>query len=120
MAIVWTETTNVSVKGVADTGTESAPVALTDGLDMSNVLGFAVHVESGSSFDGGTLQAYLLNEVTGNWNRAPELDLTVETALLAQGFSGFEVTSPSSRIAYVPDGIAAGLTIYINGSFRPR
>lgn len=120
MAIVWTETTRVSVQGVADTGTEAAPVALIDGLELSDVLGFAVHVESGSAFAGGTLDAYLLNEVTGNWNRSPELDLAVDAALSAQGFSGFEVSSPSSRIAYIPNGIAAALTIYINGSFRHR
>jgi hypothetical protein len=120
MAITWTEPTNVSAKGVADSGTEAAPVALTDGLELSDILGFAIHAESGSAFAGGTLDAYLLNEVTGNWNRSPDLDLIVDAALSAQGFSGFGVSSPTSRIAYVPNGIAAGLTIYINGSFRRR
>jgi hypothetical protein len=120
MAIVWTEPTSVSAKGVADTGTEAAPTALTDGLELSDVLGFAIHVESGSAFAGGTLDAYLLNQVTGSWNRSPDLDIIVDASLSKQGFAGFEVSSPNGRVAYVPNGIAAGLTIYINGSFRRR
>ena len=120
MAIAWTTPTNVSAQGVADTGTEAAPVALTDGLGLSNIFGFSIHVESGSAFAGGTLEGYLLNEVTGSWNRAPDLDIAVDASLLKQGFAGFEVSSPSSRVSYVPNGIAAGLTMYINGSFRRR
>ena len=120
MAITWTEPTNVSAKGVADTGTEAAPSAATDGLELSDILGFAVHAESGSAFAGGTLEAYLFNDATGGWNRSPDLDLVVDASLSKQGFSGFEVSSPNGRIAYVPNGIAAGLTIYINGSFRRR
>lgn len=101
------------------TGTESAPTLATQGLELANVSGFAVHAETaGTMTAGGVLQAYLYNpEGSGSWNRAPDLDLTVQ-ALAKQSFAGFQVTSYAGRIAYVPSGVGLAVTVYIVGTFR--
>lgn len=118
-------TTPTGAKAVCTTGSESAPTLVTEGLrlDASNsgvraVKSFTVHAETaGTMTAGGVLQAYLWNPTgnsgNGQWNRAPDLDLTV-SALASQAFPGFTVTSPVGRIAYVPSGVGLAVTIYIN------
>jgi len=104
------------------TGTESAPSGLglptaPVGLELTGLEGFNVYVEAGGTMSTGTFQAYLLNPATGNWLRAPALDLTAQ-ALTAQAFSGFSVFGGTGRIAYVPNGIGQAVTIYIVGMPR--
>lgn len=116
MSTVWSGGRG-NAKAVCSTGSEAAPVAATDGLSLEGLGGFAVHVEAESAIGGGTLQAYLFNQESGNWNRASaDLDLVVTTGLLRQGFAGFRVPSPAGRIAYVPSGLNVAVAVYLNGT----
>lgn len=107
-----------TVIATCTTGTESAPTLATQGIELANVSGFAVHAETaGTMTAGGVLLAYLYNPQSSVWNRAPDLDLTVQ-ALADQSFAGFQVTSYAGRLAYVPSGVGVAVTIYIVGTFR--
>jgi hypothetical protein len=102
------------------TGTESAPSGTSSilGLELTGLEGFTVYAEAGGAMTaGGFLQAYLQNPASGNWVRAPDLDLTAQ-ALSSQAFAGFTVNGGSGRIAYVPSGIGLAVTIYIVGMPR--
>jgi hypothetical protein len=107
-----------TVIATCSTGTESAPTLATQGISLANLAGFVVHAETaGTMTAGGLLKAYLYNAETGSWISAPDLDLTVQ-ALAKQSFSGFTVTAPAGRIAYVPSGVGVAVTIYIVGTAR--
>lgn len=116
----WSNGSSARVSiATCSTGTESAPTLATQGLELANVSGFSVHAETaGTMTAGGLLLAYVYNpEGSGSWNRAPDMDLTVQ-ALAKQSFTGFQVTSYAGRIAYVPSGVGVAVTVYIVGTFR--
>lgn len=108
-------------KLVASTGTETGdpPTLATDGLALSDLRGFTVHVEAAAAMTaGGLLLAYLWNPVTARWIRVADgsLDLTV-AAIQYQSFGGFRIDGDGPvRIAYVPSGIGQASTIWIVGS----
>lgn len=107
-------------KVVATTGTESAPAAATDGLNLYGITGFSVTIEAaGAMTAGGLLLAYVRHPVSGVWARAPDLDLVV-SALTNQAFPGFVVTSDMGRVAFVPSGVGQGATIYVAGTTTRR
>lgn len=113
MATTWSTLSGRSVKAVCTTGTESAPTLATEGMSLDGVGGFSVHLEGDVTrtiTTAGTLQAYLYEDVTGIWNRAPDLDLTPGvTGVRGCGFIGFTVPSARGRIAYLPSGVAVSL-----------
>ena len=112
----WTAPDRRTSVATCTTGTEGAPTG-TVGIPLDNVSGFTVHVEAGGAMTAdGTFQAYIRNRQTGNWNRAPDLDL-VAKALSRQAFTGFSVVAGADRLAYVPNGIGVAVTIYINGAY---
>jgi hypothetical protein len=107
-------------KAVCTTGTESAPTLGTQGLDLWNLTGFAVHAEAAAAMTaGGKLLAYTWNPVTSRWNPAPDLDLVV-SALQYQSFAGFQITAGIGRVAFVPSGVGQAVTIYVVGTPRRR
>lgn len=107
------------VSATCTTGTESAPAAATDGIALNGFAGFSVTIETGGTMTaGGQLLAYMRNASSGNWVRAPDLDLVVQ-ALANQSFGGFTVTADVGRVAYVPSGVGVASTIYIIGT-APR
>lgn len=127
MATTWTEDTAVSeaaslkgwarvAKAVCTTGSESAPSASSsEGLMLVGVATYMVYLESASgAFAGGTLECYLQNLLSGKWNRRQDMDLTVG-ALTNECFGGFEVDARFGRLAFVPQGLGVGSTIYIVG-----
>jgi hypothetical protein len=116
----WTTLSTISAKAVDTTGTGSAPTLATDGLNLvvlgrSN--GFTVAYEStGEAFTACTPAAYLYipnaGAGVGLWMRANDLDLTV-LAQTSQAFTGFHVTLPRGRIAYVPSGCGEAGIVWI-------
>lgn len=122
-ACTWSTTERGSL-GVCDT-TPVAPSAESDGLRLGpstfqrGVSAFVVHVETaGTMTAGGVLQAYLYNPVTSNWNRVADgsLDFTV-SAVARQSFTGFLVSVPYGRIAYVASGAGVTTNIYLNAAY---
>lgn len=107
------------------TGTESTLTqSSTEGLSLDSaffskpVTGLAVHVETaGTMTAGGFLQAYLQNPITGQWNRAPDLDVSV-SALARQSFLGLRVVSSKGRLAYLPSGVGLASVIYLVPSYQ--
>jgi hypothetical protein len=108
------------------TGTESTLTqsSTTEGLSLDStffgkaVYGIAVHAETaGTMTAGGTLQAWLQNPSTGQWNRAPDLDLTVQ-ALARQSWLGLRTVAPRGRLAYLPNGVGLAVTVYLVSSFE--
>jgi hypothetical protein len=103
------------------TGTESTLTASSaEGLKLntlfSRTMGLSVHAETaGTMTAGGVLQAYVQNPVTGNWNRVPDLDLTVQ-ALARQSFVGLAIVNQMGRIAWLPSGTGLATTIYITAN----
>lgn len=117
--ITWTSADNglVSIASCTST-TESAPTLVTEGLSLAGVKGIVVVIETaGTLTAGGVLQAYIWNDSAGtpSWVRVPDHDLTVQ-ALAKQAFSGFAVTSPRGRIAFIPSGVGLASTIYITAT----
>lgn len=117
-----THTDNGSyVSIVCTSGTESTLTASSaEGLKLnalfSKIAGLSVHAETaGTMTAGGTLQAYVQNPATGNWNRAPDLDLTVQ-ALARQSFVGLQIVNQMGRIAWLPSGTGLATTIYITAN----
>jgi hypothetical protein len=112
--------TPISSVATCTTGTEAASqLTATSGISLVGVGGFSVHVETASNMTAaGKLLAYLLNPETGNWLPVSDgsLDLTV-AAVTGQAWSGFTVSGPYSRIAYVPSGVGGAnpLKVYIVG-----
>ena len=103
------------------TGTESTLTASSiEGLKLNTIFssnrGLAVHAETaGTMTAGGTLQAYVQNPATGNWNRVPDLDLTVQ-ALARQAWFGLAVVNQMGRIIWLPSGTGLATTIYITAN----
>ena len=65
--------------------------------------------------NGGKLNAYAYNGISGNWLRLPDLDLTVQ-ALTSQAFPNIVAPAGKPRIAFVPSGIGTvSGTIYVLG-----
>lgn len=118
MATTWAATSpSPGAKATYSTGSESAPTLVTEGMSLVDVTAFGVHIEAGSAFgSSASLVAYLWNDVSGVWNRAPELDLTPTSGATATAFSGFEVPSGRGRIAYAQSSGVAGAVLYINAS----
>jgi hypothetical protein len=89
------------------------------GLNLASVRGFNLCVETvtdAGPFLAGTLQAYVLNPVSGNWARNPSLDVTLTAGLYRQCFAGWQVPSPIGRIAFLPSGTGQPSSIYLIGT----
>lgn len=99
---------------VCTTGTEAAPTG-NAGISLAYVSGVAVHIESEVALSAGTLQAYVLNPLSGKWNRAGELDLVVPAGVTGWAWTGLRVFARFSRLAYVPVGIGQPSTIFVLG-----
>jgi hypothetical protein len=110
-----------------DGGITSGPVK--SGIALEGATGLAVTVETlngpipgndaglyldGGTLSSGTLQAYLYDPAASRWSRAPDLDLTVTSGLASQSFTGFTVTQPVGRIAYVPNGLGQPVNVYLS------
>lgn len=119
-SITWTEDlSKVYALAVCSSGTESAPTLVAEGLNLDRVKGLTVSYEAASAMTAdGTLQAYLWNPISEQWNRATDLDLTA-TAVADEEW-GLEVVGhpPGSRIAFVPNGIGVAGSLYIRGGKR--
>ena len=125
MSQTWTQIGARSVKQIATTATEAAPSAATDGALITDLDGLTIHVEadSGQTLSGaGTLKAWLYNDISGVWSRAPDLDKTVtSSAVRSQSFLGDAVVSARGRIAYEISGVTASSgsrTIYYLATVR--
>ena len=112
-----------SATAVTTTGTEAAPTLATQGFDLNGLAGFTVHLESIANGDGGvmnfsagTLLGYLYNPVSGVWNRASELDLVVAAGVPTAAYTGFSVSNPNGRVAWVPSGVGVAVKVYIEGT----
>lgn len=105
---------------VCTTGTESAPtntVTASEGLSLTDVGAFTVMIETSGNTSAGSLYAYLHNPATGNWIRAPDLDVTVPAGVTSYAWPGFTVNAPVGRVAYVPQGLGSiTVNVYINAS----
>ena len=122
----WTSKTGgdfPSATGTTTTGTEAAPTTATDGFGLNGLAGFTVHLESVPNGDGGvlnfsagTLLGYLYNPVSGAWNRASELDLVVAAGAPTAAYTGFTVSNPNGRVAWVPSGVGVAVRVYIEGT----
>ena len=117
-----TTTDGGSVVTVAcTTGTESTLTAgSSEGLKLNTIFsssrGLTVHAETaGTMTAGGSLQAYVQNPATGNWNRVPDLDLAVQ-ALARQAWFGLAVVNQMGRIIWLPNGTGLATTIYITAN----
>lgn len=108
------------VKGAFTTTTEAAPTAATDGFSLSDVDGLSLEAEGASTLTaGGKYIAYIYNPTTSAWAPVSDgsLDLTA-AAVPKQAWSGFTVTVPYSRIAWVPSGVGVASDLYICGHSR--
>lgn len=131
--ITWTATgtpASRSVKGVAASGTAVLDKASGDGASIDGVGAMFVVVEADAgqtiNADTGKLLCWHYNEVSGNWARAPDWDLTIPVgssgnrAVVLKGPStGFGIPVPCARgrIAFAPSAVplsGGGCTIYIN------
>jgi hypothetical protein len=125
MAQTWTSIGPRSVKQVCTTATEAAPSAATDGCLITDLDGLTIHVEadSGQTLSGaGTLKAWLYNDNSGVWSRAPDLDKTTGTSgVRSLSFLGDAVVSARGRIAYEVSGVTASSgsrTVYYLATVR--
>jgi len=124
-AAAWASCTTTDggsvVTVTCSTGTESTLTAgSVEGLKLAGmraVAGVSVHAETaGTMTAGGTLQAYVQNPATGNWNRVIDLDLTV-AALARQSFLGLTIVNPMGRVIWLPNGTGLATTIYLTYSY---
>jgi len=127
---VWSSTGLYSVKVVCGDGDEVAPTLVTEGLSLDVPSGFFADPAQGFSvtaaadstrtITSGTLKAYTWDTNAAAWARCPDLDLTVtEAGGRYLSWSGFTVTSPKGRIAYIPSVVvlsAGGITLYLTAS----
>jgi hypothetical protein len=94
------------------------------GANLQDVTAFQVfaHADSGQTLTGGALDAYLFDDVSGLWARAPTLDLALDAnAIRSQGFASDAVICGRGRLAYVPDSVtisSGSVTILINCVIR--
>jgi len=103
-----------SAKSVATTGTEAAPAAATDGMNLNAVfvLDVMVCAASGQTItDGASLDVYVYDDMVGLWAKS-DMTLTVSTGArcgYARGDSpgkGIPILGKRGRIAVVPNGLA--------------
>lgn len=102
-------------KAVCTTGSETPTLAATDGLDLkaTNVGSLIIHYEAAGVLTAGTLQAYVKNNVTAVWSRAPRLDIAVTGGANSEASEAFEVMPGAGRIAYAPSGLGQAGDLYI-------
>lgn len=105
------------------TGTESTLTqSSVEGLPLDGAFfskapgGIVVHAETAGTMTASTLACYVQNSQTGQWNRNPDLDLTVQ-ALARQAWLGLAVPAHSGRIVWLPNGTGVATTIYITPSY---
>jgi hypothetical protein len=107
-------------RAVCSTGTEAATVLdAASGLDLFGITGFVVHVEAAVAMTAGKLFAYIYNQLSGKWNRAESLDVTVGAYTAAAALSPVNplpTFSRGTRIAYLPNGLAQACVVDINGT----
>ena len=124
--VTW-ESTKLVSKLISTTGTETASPPTTDpcartssdhGLCLRGINAFEVHIEAAAAMTAGTLQCWIWNPASGQWNRAPQLDITT-TTLQDETYSGFTATGGNGGVAFVPNGIVQASDIYIIGTRRP-
>lgn len=98
-----------------DTGTGTAPSAVTDGIMLADFATVQVCVSpSSGSLTAGSLLAYLWNPGTRAWYRAPDLDLSV-AAGTGNCFIGINFRVSGAKLAYVPSGLGVASVTYIVG-----
>lgn len=125
----WTQLDNLAAKVVCGDGDEVAPAAATDGLALDPGIAFGnkpkglsvvAAADATRTITSGTLKAYVYSADAAAWVRVPELDLTVsEAGNRYVSWSGFTVTVPAGRIAWIPSVVtlsAGGITVYIRAS----
>jgi len=111
---------NRTATTVWDTGaSQSAPTAATDGLSLDGIGAVSVILGTASNATaGGTLQAYVYNPESGNWNRVPDLDLTA-IASTKQSWPAIYVPVSRGRVTWIPNGLGAVVTtVYIVGQAK--
>jgi hypothetical protein len=126
---VWTTLNTLAAKVVCGDGDEVAPSAATDGLALDPGIPFGnkprglsivAAADATRTITSGTLKAYVYSDDAAAWARVPELDLTVsEAGNRYVSWSGFNVTVPKGRIAYIPSVVvlsAGGITVYLQAS----
>lgn len=123
-AVTWdgyrsSDSTSIAV---FTTGTESAPPdsSVAQGLDLSTIIGFTVHVEAAGALSASTADAYLYNTTSSQWNPAPALNFIIAGGANSEASAGYTVTRPpkGTRIAFIPNGLGIGSTIKIVGTFK--
>ena len=88
------------------------------GLDLRNLDSIQAHLEMGAGNIPAavTLQFWLLNAVTLQWNRAPGWDVAMQQ-IAAHAVPGFKVNASASRVLALPFGAAgAACSVYLNGT----
>lgn len=129
MSITWSAVDLSSysaraAKAVCTTGTEAGPAAndVASGLELRGLSsgGVGVHVEStpDAAFTAGTLDVYLYNPATGNWNLAPDLQITVPAGSHRFAAAGLPVSAGVGRIAVVPTGLGQPCEVHVNAAAR--
>jgi hypothetical protein len=104
------------------TGTEADPTTdATLGLRLDGLGGFSVMVEStaGAMTSGGVFKAFFWNLTTLKWVRVWDGSLDLITApTTQQSWDGGAITSPQSRVMWVPYGVGVGTKLYIKGTAK--
>jgi hypothetical protein len=127
MSATWSLVVNgngelTRAKCVCTSGTETgAPSGAAAGINLVGMSGLSVHVEAAGAMTAGSLQTWLYNPQTGNWNRADAnsmLDLSVTAGLTTAAFAGLSVDAGDTRIAFQPSGIGQACTVYLNASVK--
>lgn len=105
---------------VFTTGTESAPsdTSTAQGLEISVIDSFTVHVEAAGALAAGSLDAYIYNVASGQWNPAPGLNVPIEGGDNSEASGGYDVLRPpaGTRIAFIPNGLGIANSVYIVGN----
>ena len=125
MAITWAAASSTTLTkratAVCTTGTEAAPSAATDGLSLKRCVGLSIHLEAAGAMTAGTLDCYLYNPISGNWNKADPnsmLSQTVSAGATRASFAGLSIDASDTRIAFVPNGLGQGSTVYLNATVK--
>jgi hypothetical protein len=119
MAATWSLVSSYSAKSVQAT-TETAPIAATDGADLTPCAGFNLYAEadSGQTFTGtGDFVAFMYDPICG-WSRASELDASAVAADADNRrifLGSFPISAPRGRVAHVCNAVGVsggGVTLY--------
>lgn len=112
--------------------TGSAPTLATEGVDLSDALGYAVVVSaaSGQTISGGSLLCYYYGAVgsgpggsgTRRWMRAAQFDFTPATSVRDAPSGDFATPAGFGRIHYVPSSVtvSSGTTVDVTIAVRRR